>query len=116
MNRYSLAVVLLLTTVIYTPAVQAKPVSVTAVTRSSVSQKLTPFSLVSLAYQGHYRKQGINSYSRMFADSNDGRISAKKLVQAAINAGDLPAKTLKDRGFMTAVAANLDAFEVPNSP
>ena len=80
------------------------------------TRKLTPFTLVSLAYQGHYRSQGIRGYSALFADSDDGRINAKKLVQTAVNAGELPAETLNDRGFINAVEANLDALEIPNAP
>lgn len=76
---------------------------------------MTPFTLVSLAYQGHFRDQGIYGYSAMFGDSHGGRISAKKLVQAAVNARELPAETLKDRGFMSAVEA-LDTLRIPAAP
>ncbi|OKH27771.1 hypothetical protein [Chroogloeocystis siderophila] len=115
MNRYTFAAFgFLLTTLMYVPVARGETASNATVIRSNRIQ-LTPFTLVSLAYQGHYRSQGIRGYSGMFADSNDGRISAKKLVQAAVNAGELPAQTLNDRGFINAVDANLDALEIPNT-
>jgi len=115
MNRYTFAALgFLLTTIVSVPAAQAEAVNTTVI--RSNKRKLTPFTLVSLAYQGHYRRQGIRGYSGMFADSNDGRISAKKLVQVAVNAGELPTETLSDQGFINAVEANLDALEIPNAP
>ncbi|PIG94419.1 hypothetical protein [Gloeocapsopsis sp. IPPAS B-1203] len=115
MNRYMFVGGLLLTIIVFVPVAQAETASNAMVVRST-NRKLTPFTLVSLAYQGHYRRQGIRGYSGMFADSNDGRISAKKLVQVAVNAGELPTETLSDQGFINAVEANLDALEIPNAP
>jgi hypothetical protein len=114
MHRYMFAIGLLLTTSGSVPVAQAEAVN-TAITQSNL-RKLTPFTLVSLAYQGHYRHHGIRGYSGMFADSNGGRINAKKLMQAAVNAGELPAETLNDRGFINAVEANLNAYEIPKAP
>lgn len=112
MHRYMFAgLVLVLTTVVNVPA-QAE-IANNAIVRPT-ARKLTPFTLVSLAYQGHYRSLGISGYSGMFADSSDGRISAKKLVQAAVAVGDLPTATVNDRGFINAVEANLDALEIPS--
>lgn len=115
MNRYMFAAGLLLTTIVYLPVAQGETASNATIVQTN-RRKLTPFTLVSLAYQGHYRNQGIRGYSGMFADSNGGRINAKKLIQAAVNTGELPAETLEDRRFINAVEANLDALEIPNSP
>lgn len=112
MKRYVFAgLVLVLTAVVNVPVAHAD----TANRAARPTTRITPFTLVSLAYQGHYRSLGIPGYSGMFADSSDGRVNAKKLVQVAVAVGDLPATTLNDRGFINAVEANLDALEIPNT-
>lgn len=110
---------LLLITLVNMPVIQAEPTAASgASTRNSSSptRKLTPFTLVYLAYQGHYRNQKIRGYSGLFADSREGRINARKLVQAAVNAGELPAETLDNQKFINAVEANLESIRIPNSP
>jgi hypothetical protein len=64
--------------------------------------KLTPFGLVSLAYQGEYRMQGIPGFG-----SFKTGISAKDLVKAAIDAKQLTPDTQTDRGYLNAVEQQL---------
>jgi hypothetical protein len=77
-----------------------------AVTQSS-NTKLTPFALVSLAYQGGYRTQGIPGFSSLQSATASKTITAKDLVKAAIASNQLTPDTQTDRGYLNAVEQQL---------
>jgi hypothetical protein len=69
--------------------------------------QLTPFSLVSLAYQGEYRTQGIPGYGSFRFATSSKTITAKDLVKAAIDANQLTPDTQTDRAYLNAVELQL---------
>ena len=69
--------------------------------------KLTPFSLVSLAYQGEYRTQGIPGFGSFQSATSSKTITAKDLVKAAIDAKQLTPDTQTDRVYLNAVEQQL---------
>ncbi|WP_373539758.1 hypothetical protein [Chamaesiphon sp.] len=71
--------------------------------------KLTPFSLVSLAYQGEYRNQGISGFGSFRSAVTGTTITAKDLVKAAIAANQLTPDTQTDRGYLNAVEQQLSS-------
>jgi hypothetical protein len=79
----------------------------TAAVTQSGNTKLTPFALVSLAYQGGYRTQGIPGFGSLQSATSGKTITAKDLVKAAIDAKQLSADTQTDRGYLNAVELQL---------
>jgi hypothetical protein len=73
--------------------------------------KLTPFNLVSLAYQGEYRTQGIPGFGSFQSATASNTITAKDLVKAAIDAKQLSADTQTDRGYLNAVELQLSVTD-----
>jgi hypothetical protein len=68
---------------------------------------ITPFNLVSRAYQGEYRLQGISSFGSFRADARSGKVTAKTLVQAAIDAKELAPELINDPAYLSAVGSQL---------
>jgi hypothetical protein len=56
---------------------------------NAVSTKLTPFALVSLAYQGEYRLQGIPGFGSFQSATSNKTVTAKDLIKAAITTNQL---------------------------
>jgi hypothetical protein len=75
----------------------------------AANPKLTPFGLVSLAYQGEYRMQGIPGFGSFKSGISSETITAKNLVKAAIDAHQLTSDTQTDRGYLNAVEQQLSA-------
>jgi hypothetical protein len=73
----------------------------------AANPKLTPFSLVSLAYQGEYRTQGIPGFGSFQSATSSKIITAKDLVKAAIDAHQLTPDTQTDRSYLNAVEQQL---------
>jgi hypothetical protein len=87
---------------------QAERISMTtAVGNDPSNTKLTPFNLVSLAYQGEYRTQGIPGYGSFRFATSSKTITAKDLVKAAIDANQLTPDTQTDRAYLNAVELQL---------
>lgn len=102
----------LLTMMLTTATANAQSaVSNVAVENRSTSLSMNAFELASMAYQGAFRNQGIPGYGFLVAAHNQGQLSAKDVIQAAINANRLPAVTITDQEFLNAVEANLRAFK-----
>jgi hypothetical protein len=79
----------------------------TATIGNDTNTKLTPFSLVSFAYQGEYRMQGIPGFASFQSATSSKTITAKALVKAAIDANQLTPDTQNDRGYLNAVEQQL---------
>jgi hypothetical protein len=69
--------------------------------------KLTPFNLVSLAYQGEYRNQGIPGFGSFKTGVSSETITAKDLVKAAISVNQLSPDTQTDRDYLNTVEQQL---------
>jgi hypothetical protein len=110
MKRFFLATLTTLALyVIATPEVRAEPTAYNPAptTSGETTAQLSPFELVTTANQGQLSQQGIPSFSQLTAEFQLGRISAKDLVQAAIQANRLPAQTANDASYLSAVQAQL---------
>ncbi|PSB54909.1 hypothetical protein [Chamaesiphon polymorphus] len=84
-------------------------ISMTTATIGSnpANTKLTPFGLVSLAYQGEYRMQGIPGFGSFQSATHSKTITAKDLVKAAIATNQLSPETQTDRDYLNAVNSQL---------
>lgn len=92
-----------------TPIVQAQQTTVVVPTtlQRTPSKQLQPVDLVSLAYQGRFRQQGIPSYGALVAAYQTGRIDAENLVQSAVTANRVTAEVLANRRYLNAVDLQL---------
>jgi hypothetical protein len=99
----------------YTSAATAQHVAINSTTLSSspTIRQLTPFNLVSLANQGYFQSQGIPSSGGLIAAYSVGRVTAEDIVRSAVATHWLPSQVLSDRGYMSAVNAQLNDLE-PN--
>lgn len=88
--------------------VHAQTTSAPAPNASSTSVELTPFDLVSLAYQGFLESEGVPKFNRLIFEYRVGRFEAEELVRAAIATRRVPADTINDRRYLTAVERQLD--------
>ncbi len=70
--------------------------------------RIDPFELTYLAYQGNLKDQGIPSYGALIDAISFGKITAQKVMLAAVRANRLPAETLADRHYRAALQTQLD--------
>jgi hypothetical protein len=77
------------------------------VNSNTATSKLTPFTLVYLAYQGEYRMQGIPGFGSLQSAYSNKTVTAKDLVKAAIGANQLTPDTQTDRRYLQAVELQL---------
>lgn len=107
---------LLFLSAVSVPVAQAQTQAVNSATsRTAVlepSYQLTPFELVTMANQGYFREQGIPSYMGLVSAHRMGKIRAEELVEAAIRANRLSAQISRDRGYLSAVEAQLQMFSI----
>ena len=89
-------------------AAPLKECSMKVVTNSlTTGTVITPFELVSRGYKGAYKAQGIPSFSLFISDTRRGTITAKNLVQAAIDAKELAPELINDRNYLNDVTIKL---------
>lgn len=92
---------MLLATVALMPGVNAQTVQTGHVGNANPSQ------IVTLAERGYFKNQGIPSGNRLSSSYEFRQLTAKQVVQAAINDRRIPASTLEDASFIAAVDAQL---------
>lgn len=105
---FTLSVLLISTTT--APALKAQTIvqnSITSSGNTTNRSQLTPFNLVHLAYRGYFQDQGIPRYVAFLSAYESGRITAKDLVQSAINKNKLSRQALDDQRFLRAVEDHL---------
>ena len=71
---------------------------------------LKPFNLVSLAYQGGLKQQGIPSGGTLISERQNRKIVGEDLVKAAVNANKLPPQILNDQNYLSAVRAEFTSL------
>ncbi len=71
---------------------------------------ISPFDLAFFAYRGYLQDQGIPSGQLLATDLEDGNVSAKDIVQAAIKAHRLSEQTLTDQGYLNSLESELHLF------
>jgi hypothetical protein len=81
----------------------------TVISRSitNTEAEITPFELVSRAYQGAYRMQGIPGFGTFLNDASSKRITARDLVKAGILANQLAPETQDNLKYLHAVDVQL---------
>lgn len=75
------------------------------------SEYITPFELVGTAYQGQYRMQSIHGFGSFVYDVKTGKITAKDLVKAAIEAKRLPSQAIADCNYLSNVDWQLRSMD-----
>jgi hypothetical protein len=73
----------------------------------AVTEQISPFDLTYLAYQGNLKDQGIPSYGALIDAIAFGRVTAQKVMEAAVRANRLPEQTLTDRNYRSALQTQL---------
>ncbi|MEM9274508.1 MAG: hypothetical protein AAGA80_16305 [Cyanobacteria bacterium P01_F01_bin.143] len=73
--------------------------------------KITPFHLVSGAYQGRFTNQGIPSFNSFLHAIRHNKIEAEDLVNSAVSAGRLPKDTLNDSQYLSSVDTLLENLD-----
>lgn len=73
------------------------------------TEKMTPFDLVTSAYQGQYRSHSIPGFGSFLDGVRTGKITAKDLVKAAIECKTLPPQAISDRSYLGYVDLQLKA-------
>lgn len=105
---------LLLLSVAAGPAVVAGEVTLNPGTQNQTTipvQSITPFDLVTRAFNGEFEDQGIPGGIALIDAHNYHRIEAEDLVKGAINEGRLTIDMLEDEGYLHAVEMQLEAQE-----
>ena len=110
MERLLLAVVgTILVAITATPPVLANKAAVNSnVIQNQVQKNVTPFNLVSLAYQGEFKNQGVGGYNSLLTAIRFGEISGKDLVKYGIDTRRLSADTINDSGYISSVDSQLE--------
>jgi hypothetical protein len=97
----------LMLSALVSPAANATPqveqIAKQSIETSNTGSYISPNTLVSSAYRGEFRDQGIPGYARL----QSGRVSAESLVKAAIEAGRLSPEVLEDEGYLNVVEIKL---------
>lgn len=73
--------------------------------------EITPFALVTGAYQGRFEDQGIPSSAIFLAKVRSNEITAEDLVNSAISAGRLSENTLYDQSYLNSVESLIDNLD-----
>ncbi|MFB2893519.1 hypothetical protein ACE1CI_11455 [Aerosakkonemataceae cyanobacterium BLCC-F50] len=94
----------LLLSAMSSPAVLAQTNTQNSVVNNEDSQySISPFNLVSMAYQGFFKEQGVPSAGALINAYNFGNVKARDIVAGAVKTDRLPAQILNDRDYITAV-------------
>jgi hypothetical protein len=103
----------ILTTSLVYPTLQTTAIATPAnlYTQTQISTKtveqISPFDLAFVAYQGNLKHQGIPSYGALIDAISFGKVTAQKVMQAAVNDNRLPAEILTDRSYRSALQTQL---------
>lgn len=71
---------------------------------------ITPFDLVTTAYQGQYRDHNIPGFGSFTYGVRTGKITAESLVKAAIDSKQLPSQAIADRSYINYVDFQLKSM------
>lgn len=88
-----------------------KPYKVIAERNTDDERATEAFNLVNSAYRGEYEQQGIPGYSQLILDYNIGEVTPKRLIEAAVEKGDLAPEALNDVGYINAVELQLEILK-----
>jgi len=77
---------------------------------ASINQ-ITPFNLITGAYQGRFKNQGIPSNAIFLTKVRGDQITAKTLVEAAIANRRLEPEAISDKAYLRSVDSLLEDFD-----
>jgi hypothetical protein len=98
---------LLSTAAIATEQPQSQKTAIVMSSKRPAQLQIAPNTLVSLAYQGYFREQGIPGYGGLSNAYTAGRVDAKGLIQSAIEIGKASPEVLMDSGYINIVESGL---------
>ena len=75
--------------------------------QNMTEEKTSPSALVSEAYRGNFKEQGISGFGTLIQEYQDKEVAAKDVVQAGIDSGKLAPTALENSGYMEAVENEL---------
>lgn len=102
--------VLLLSTVA-SPAVLAQTnIRYPVVNNQDSRYLISPFDIVSMAYQGFFERQGVPSATGLINAYTSGDVEAKDVVYSAVQTNRLPARVLNNEDYINAVDSQLQAL------
>ena len=78
------------------------------ITSSTSNQSVSPSALVSLAYDGYLKDQGIPGFGAFRSEYKLGRFDAEKLVKAGVKDNRISSQELNDQSYVDAVKWLLD--------
>lgn len=112
MERLLLATIgtILVATTATPSALANKTAANSNVTQNQVVKNITPFNLVSFAYRGEFKNQGIPGYHSLLDAVRFGEISGKDLVKHGIDSGRLSPETINNSGYIQAVEYQLQGL------
>ena len=74
-------------------------------------KRISPFALVSAAYRGRFKDWDIPAYEELEESYGTQKVTAKDLINAGIEAGELSSQTANDEGYINNVDAQLNELE-----
>lgn len=80
-------------------------------TSTASINRITPFNLITGAYQGRFKNQGIPSNAVFLTKVRGNQITAETLVEAAIANRRLEEDTLSDKAYLRSVDSLLEDFD-----
>ena len=72
----------------------------------TLDYQITPFNLFNLAYQGHFKQNGIDGGNQA------GNINPEMLVQAAIERHWLSEQTISDKAYLNGLNVVINGFNI----
>lgn len=99
MTRFSLITLSMIVTLSWTSSVLAESPE-TIDSQKAEPMAITPYALVTAAYQGRLRDRGIPAGGKLITAVHTNQVQAQDLVEGAIAQGRLPATTLNDSSYL----------------
>ena len=78
--------------------------------QDNTEEQTSPSALVSEAYQGSFKDQGISGFGTLIQEYEEKEVTAQNVVQAGIDAGKLDPAALEDSGYIEAVETELQGL------
>ena len=74
-------------------------------------KRMSAFALVSAAYRGRFEDWDIPSYTTLETEYGAGNVTAKDVVSAGVEAGELAPQAADDDDYINSVESELNALE-----
>ena len=77
-------------------------------------KQMSPFDLVSAAYEGRFKDLGIPGYGQLEDNYDTDQVTAKDLINAGIKMGELSPQAANDEEYINNVDAQLNELQRKN--